>query len=549
MKNIILTLLIIMPFIISSCDDEFLAEDARSQITDDYLNTAAGFNDAVNGAYSYVRVFIENEEMAHQLTMGTDLWTNGFDGGDKHFNFYNANLNSRTASLNTTWNRLYQAVNAANAVISRAPKVEGLTEDVKSVRVGEVKFLRALYYHTLVQMWGPVPLPLVETQGVKTEAHRASVAEVYDAIIADLTDAIDALPAQASDYGRATKPAAEHLLASVYLSRAGTDAAQADDYTNAAELAERVINDYNFQLLDDFADVFAQGEAAERHSEVVFAIQNSSDFLTLESGNTLHAYWLMKYDDLPGMRRDVANGRPWARFRPTDFTLTTLFDKEHDSRYEKSFKRVFYANSAGTYTTVNGHQMTVEEGDTALYIVDEEWPADKIANAGYSVYTLSLQTDRVYPTLNKHLDPMRPATPEMRGSRDFLLFRLGETMLIAAEALMMDDRAAEAVVYINQLRTRAAKIGATDAETAANRLAMQVTADQLNIDFILDERGRELLGEMKRWFDLTRTGKLLERVKLYNPDATGIQDFHVLRPIPQNQIDRTSNEFPQNPGY
>ncbi|MDQ2657888.1 MAG: RagB/SusD family nutrient uptake outer membrane protein, partial [Bacteroidota bacterium] len=87
MKNRILTLLLLLPFIISSCDDNFLTEDARSEITDEYLSTPAGFNDAVNGAYSYLRVYIENEQFPHQSTMGTDLWTNGFDGGNKHFNF------------------------------------------------------------------------------------------------------------------------------------------------------------------------------------------------------------------------------------------------------------------------------------------------------------------------------------------------------------------------------------------------------------------------------------------------------------------------------
>jgi hypothetical protein len=548
MKKIISIILLTLS--IASCDDNFLTEDARSQITDDYLSTAKGFNDAVNGAYSFVRVYTENEVIPHMTTMGTDLWTNGFDGGNKHFNFYNANLNSRTGALNTTWNRLYTGINATNAVISRAPLVTGLDESLKNVRVAESKFLRALYYHLLVQIWGPVHITLEETQGIETEAQRSPVADVYNVIIDDLNVAVNTLPAVAAEYGRATKPAAQHLLALVYLTRAGTEAAQPNDYANAADLAESVINDYNFQLLDDFSEVFAQGETAERHSEVVFAVQNSQSFLTAELGNTLHAYWLMKYDDLPGVTRDIQNGRPWARFRPTDFTLTALFDKVHDARYEKSFKRVFYANTPGTYTSVNGYPMTLAKGDTALYIVDEEWDEARIANAGYSVYTLSKQTDRVYPTLTKHLDPMRPSVPEMRGSRDFILFRLAETMLIAAEALMMDNRSVDAAVYINRLRTRAAKLGADQAETDANILAMQITPGQLNIDFILDERGRELLGEMKRWFDLTRTGKLVERVVLYNPAAAeSIKPFHTLRPVPQNQIDRTSNEFGQNPGY
>lgn len=547
MKKIVSILFLALTLL--SCDDKFLTEDARSQITDSYLSTAVGFNDAVNGAYSYTRIFIENESVPHMTTLGTDLWTNGFDGGLKTFNFYDANLNSRTGALNGVWNRLYAGINSTNAVISRAPSVTGMDETLKSVRVAEAKFLRALYYHFLVQMWGPVHISLVETQGITTEAHRSPIADVYDVIVNDLNDAVATLPITASNYGRATKPAAEHLLALVYLTRAGGTAAQTNDYKKAAELAEGVINKYNFKLLDDFARVFALGEAVERHEEVVFAVQNSPSFLTAELGNTLHAYWLAKYDDLPGVARDLANGRPWARFRPTNFTLTTLFDKEHDSRYEKSFKRVFYTNTPGTFTKIQGGSMTLKAGDTALYIVDEEWSAARLAAAKYSVYQLSKQTDRVYPTLTKFLDPTRASVPEMRGTRDFLMFRLGETYLIAAEALMMDNRSGDAVTYINTLRRRAAKVGSTDLETEANKLAMEVLVSDLNIDFILDERGRELLGEMKRFFDLTRTGKLVERVKKYNPHATGIKDYHVLRPIPQNQIDRTSNEFGQNGGY
>jgi hypothetical protein len=79
---------------------------------------------------------------------------------------------------------------------------------------------------------------------------------------------------------------------------------------------------------------------------------------------------------------------------------------------------------------------------------------------------------------------------------------------------------------------------------------MKVKAADISIDFLLDERGRELVGEQLRWFDLVRTKKLLERVRLHNEEArANIRPTHVLRPIPQDQIDRTVNEFPQNPGY
>ena len=81
---------------------------------------------------------------------------------------------------------------------------------------------------------------------------------------------------------------------------------------------------------------------------------------------------------------------------------------------------------------------------------------------------------------------------------------------------------------------------------------MKVTPAQVTLDFILDERAREFAGEQIRWFDLKRTGKLVERVKAHNPDiATYIQDYHRVRPIPQAQLDAITNkdEFTQNEGY
>ncbi|NNG10062.1 MAG: RagB/SusD family nutrient uptake outer membrane protein, partial [Arenibacter sp.] len=73
---------------------------------------------------------------------------------------------------------------------------------------------------------------------------------------------------------------------------------------------------------------------------------------------------------------------------------------------------------------------------------------------------------------------------------------------------------------------------------------------EVDLDFLLDERARELAGEGHRWWDLARTGKLVERTRLYNPVAApNIQDYHIVRPIPQDQIDRTLGGYPQNDGY
>lgn len=115
--------------------------------------------------------------------------------------------------------------------------------------------------------------------------------------------------------------------------------------------------------------------------------------------------------------------------------------------------------------------------------------------------------------------------------------------LIAAEAEINLGNNTKAAELINVVRTRAAQPGKT--------ADMQVTAGNINLDFILDERAREFAGEQLRWFDLKRTGKLVERVKKYNPSAAGfVQDYHILRPIPQKQVDAVTNksEFVQNPG-
>ncbi|AGA79342.1 RagB/SusD family nutrient uptake outer membrane protein [Echinicola vietnamensis] len=534
--------------LLPSCEG-VLEEEVIANIGDNYMNTPSGLRDGVNAAYSTFRSFYGTERGNNFTIFGTDTYTNGADGSWKFMNQYTSQFDPRTGHVREVWNNFYTGINTCNAVIDRAPAVTGLEESLKTQYIAEAKFIRAHHYFVLTQHFGGVDLQLSETVVPTNEVGRASLADMYTAIIADLEAAIPDLEPtmRASSYGKATRPAAEHLLGLVYLTKGYSDASEGSDFSNAESYFQKVIDDYGFQLLPDFADVYAFGN--EINDEVIFSIQYTRDPLTNGGGNNTHLYFLMEYDVQPGMQRDVANGRPWKRYRPTAYTLNQAFvNRDVDARYQKSFKNVFYSNNPGDYnTTFDLSKSTVSfaEGDTAIYIPGYEIPEAERAAKPYQILTPSMYTDKLYPTLNKHLDPGRQDKTQAEGGRDYIAFRLADTYLMLAEAQFQQDKIDEALENINMIRRRAAWPG-KEAE-------MEITSAELNLEFIMDERARELLGEQKRWMDLARWGVLVERVQMYNEAGSpNIKATHILRPIPQDQIDRTaggSGAFPQNPGY
>ncbi|GAC1384805.1 MAG: RagB/SusD family nutrient uptake outer membrane protein [Ginsengibacter sp.] len=564
MKRIFLIFSIISLGVLS-CKKQ-LDENVISTVTDSYYSTPAGFDAAVNASYSFLRSFYATERGMTLSVFGTDTYTNGSDGSYKFVNQYTTQFDARTDIVEQVWNDCFVAINTCNAVIDRADKVVGLDSKTKTTRVAEAKFLRAQYYFILVQMFGPVPLNVHENINVVSTANRTPIDSIYNNIITDLLAAEANLPiiTPAANNGRAHKAAAEHLLSRVYLTRASSTAAQSGDYKSAYDYSKMVINNYSYKLLPDFAKVFEQG-SGQINDEIIWAVQYTTDPITNSTGNSAHLYFLMEYDVQPGMQRDVINGRPFKRFRPTDFTLSTIFkDRLNDTRYEKSFKSTFFSNKPGSYkATFDGSKsLNFAIGDTAIFLPGYNPGSNNILTYGpkysqayfdsrpYQVLTPSKYTQKLYPTLIKFLDPLRPDKTTVEGSRNFNAFRLAETYLIAAEASLKLGLLNEAANFINTVRIRSARITADPVQNIAFRQAMMITPADVTIDFILDERARELLGEQFRWFDLVRTNKLLERVKKYNPEAAAnIKSFHTLRPIPQTQIDRTSNPFQQNPGY
>jgi starch-binding outer membrane protein, SusD/RagB family len=529
----------------AACVD--LTEHPITALSSAYYSTPIGFDLAVNSSYQPLRNHLPLERGATMTVFGTDEYTKGADGSYKFFNDYTAQLNGDVDYIRDLWFDYYKGINSANTVIAAAPTAD-IPDATKKLRVGEAQFLRAYYYFTLVRTYGDIPIYTEPNTEPKTETNREPVAKVYDLIIADLLAAEAALPDKAAQFGRADKPAAQHLLGEVYLTRAGA-ATSSPDFALAAAKLSAVANNSRFQLVPRYRDLWRIDN--EANPEVVFSIQFTSDPLTTGQGNKLHLYWGAAYDLEPGMQRDIANDRPFRRWRQTAWLLK-LWDRTKDSRYEDMHKLVWISNNPNNIPKDGAGNPKFTVGDTAVYMPGlATIPAAMRTATRYKLYGENEYTDAMFPTLNKYLDPTRTSTNQEEGQRDHPIFRLANTYLMLAEALIRDGKVNEGLVWINKVRTRAAKPGQEAAmQVTAADLAQTSSGSPAPLDFILDERARELTGETTRWFDLTRTGQLLNRVKKWNTaGGPNIQPFHVLRPLPNVEILNSTGNMKQNPGY
>lgn len=540
-----------MAFLLASCKKKLEEYNPSGLTASTVYNNAAGFETLVNAAYSYSRFWYGKEEGYSISEMGTDIWTNGTGDVYPQLSTYNNLQGANTAALTLEWNNFYAAINLCNTGIKAIADVSDYSAQQKATREAELRFLRAFYYWHIVETWGGVHFTTEPTVGAITTANKTPVETFYNQIFEDLQFAVSNLPNTApSEYGRAWRAVAKAFLARMYLTR-GKNA-------EAIAMANDVINNYGFSLLPKYADLWNMGNL--KNKEVIWAIDYSTNFAyndlttsTYPNGhsrgsNSGHLLFLMTYDQVNTaiLIRDINNGRPFNRYMPT-LTLLNMFDENIDSRYSGSFQNVWYCNKAGT---VNGNAFAI--GDTAAYATKATLSPAYIASRKYTIYDqpkvyngsgVPVQR-KFYVSLKKFKDSTRTSFNEAQSARDAFVMRLAEMYLIAAEAELKIGKTDSAAYYINIVRTRAALPGQT--------AAMQITPAQVTLDFILDERAREFAGEQLRWFDLKRTGKLVDRVKALNPDGAGfIQNFHTVRPIPQGQLDAVSNkdEFKQNDGY
>jgi hypothetical protein len=537
----------IMMLVSMSCKKQ-LIEEPHSSLTPQYFSTAQGFRSGLDAAYAGNRNLWGNENFMTMTVPGTDEFKSG-GGGNIDFNIYSTSFDASSSWVTNVWNTCYTFINNCNGVIDNGSTVKGLDAATVKRTVAEAKFLRANFYFILVRFWGPVTLNEHFISEPSTSAGRAPIADVYNFIVKDLKDAISDLPASPVQNGvlpgKATAAAANHLLAKVYLTRAYSSAKLPDDFQNAYNTAKGLIDasgSLGLGLLPDFASVFAEGNEASK--EVLWSVQHTSNLTYNNNSNELNFHYVMGYENFPGLVRSMAYGRPFARVQLTRWMNDICFaDKTNDTRYFKTFQSVWLSNSADKIPKVNGVPKYAL-GDTAIYMPGVNVSDAKISSSRYLLVPPRNYTLQLFPTMLKYQDTKRAGINDP-SIRPIIAYRLAETYLLAAEAAFNLSDNLNAAKYINAVRERAAFPN-------GNVAAMSILPAQVTLDFILDERSRELAGEQTRWLDLVRTNKLIERVKLYNPDAgLNIKEKHILRPIPQSQIDRiiTGDKYPQNDGF
>lgn len=521
MKNIVTIALLTLICTLTSCK-KFLEETVYSslQTSTYYSNEQQGIS-ALNGAYAGLRdsyFTYPNDFTLFSMLEGPT----GTVNAPTAFNTMSYS-DKDLASIQNVWNTMWVCVNRSSSLI-RLLKVENINPSSAKRILAEAKFVRALCYFNLVRMWGSVPL----NYGVESldNAFPKKVPEnvVYNQIIQDLKEASADLPSwntyasfgssisgnPVTDYqgyqpGRATKGAAQALLAKVYLTIASSIASNAnlynnafdkiDMYTKAKNLCDSVVNGaQGYGLQTKYFDVFT--EASENSKEDIFSIKfiEASD---IKLGNSLAANTGIKNTGILSTEIGVLKSMPafLNEFAVTDTRRAATFFLEC---INASNVRVFYPSTIRTLT------------------FKKYWSDYQIAPDN----TPMQRTTYVYKT---------SAADRGRFGDDIPVIRYSDVLLIYAEALLALGDATNANQRVADVRERAG-------------LGRVIPAGNL-MDLIIAERRRELCFEMQLWFDYQR----LNIIQKYRSDLADIKYKYF--PIPFSDLTLNPGLLPQNPGW
>lgn len=535
---------------------DFLSPDNAYLTEEGALQGVTAIHDRVRSAYYAFGEF----GVMNWATHGSDLGYNGEipGAGSGYLNTYE-DLTPIWRNVVDTWNAGFQIIQWANVLIDKVEQADPAAfsdgEAGKNVYLAEGRFFRAFAYRYLVSTYGDIPLLREPVTTAKADFVRDPVADIHAFMVEDFQFAANNLPAPGTEAapGRITQGPAWHYLAETYLEQGKPEL--------AVEAATHVINNFHYSLMTSrFGtrlnnDIFGSGDVYydlfgfENHNlatntEAMWVIQTEPN---ITGGGQIASAYIFgpRYFDI-GLTPDgkqailgtTFNGtrtgyldtlsRPTANCRGTSLVYYHIWksDWTNDIRNAKhNIKRDFYYdNPASAF-----HKQKI---DFSLYNPPRANPMLDSTKILFPVHM------KFHDPLNYFLQPNRAGGGITH--KDWYALRFAETLLLRAEAYLGMNRPDLAAEDVNKVRARAN--------------ATPVSAADINIDYVLDERARELYGEEWRLIILRRTGKLIERVRKYNdnPMCPGalIKEHNVRWPIPQAQIDlNVGADFPQNTGY
>ena len=576
-------------FLLTGCnEDKFLEEKPLDfNSASNSYETAADYDAAITELYFLTREeFYTTYDRTTDLSKFADMWITA----DPLKSNVVADLSPSGAMAKFYWDENYKLIAQANTVISRLPNSSKLTDDEKKVYEAKARFFRALAYRTLVLLYGDVPLQLEEVSTPKTDFVRESKDKVKAQVVEDLEFAAANLPEiNTVKDGEISKPAANMLLAEMYLATGDND--------KAINAASAVINNPNLALMknrfgsqakedgDVFYDLFRPNNQnrASGNTEGIWVIQFETN---IEGGgnNTSHHFWdpgsfwgerffapqvdkfqIIKPDGTKLQLfnwpiGDMTGGRGIGTHYATNHLYNEIwaddFDDMRNSEY--NWPRRFKIHRTNVLDDNPELKAAMPDGyfDLENTVLPDGWSMETGFAGGVAATTqlpnrfmCGYSTKMTTPFHHPDAQYQNKETYQLAGTggktyTDQYFFRLAEAYLLRAEAYVNKGDKNKAADDINELHERAH--------------AKPCTADQMNLDYILDERLRELTCEEKRRLTLSRVGKLAERIKKYNPYFSAAYsadnkdyDAHFdLLPIPLSAIQANKDaKLEQNPGY
>lgn len=477
MKKI--AVLLLSASLLASCDSFLDLPKEHEPSSNNYFKTQADFENLVVGAYQPLRaVYGWNNFICGEMRSDNTHYEyypkfGGDESGHRQdiCNFMDGDLNNYSNGL---FNDAFNGVSKTNVIISRMHN--GIPEGARTQILSEAYFLRALYYYNLVRFFGEVPLHLKEvTSAAEAAKGKSPVTEIFAAIEEDLINAVAVLPKVSGfpQSGRATKGAAETLLASVYLYQKKYDA--------AIPLLEEVTKE-GYGLLTEYADVFKTGNKNSKES--IFEVQfkegpegHHSDYLYRMLPKSTNHVAILGLDKSENIKHGGLNV-------PTPDLLRSY--ESGDKRFEASVK--------------------VVEGS----IKDDDFVSERV------VSPLNYQPQEGVAYRYMCAKYMNPHAVLNQCGDDWPVFRYADVLLMLAECYNESSTkrdAGKALGYLKEVRTRAGLSTSDVSDQAALR------------SLIAHERRVELAFENHRWHDLVRTGQAVEVMNAHGVEMKRLYEY------------------------